>query len=456
MKRISLYLFFGLIICPFAVHCQDHFFDFDFSQMATPDIKSTIVGDSLFISYRKKTIGADPTYMWISRDGNARNVSLAELDKQELLGILPSSTITRYFFTAFEKNVQTLKCLAFNERTGEKILADSVLSFEGSLIGSYLDTTLCLLVADVEFIRIFRINGRQQVSERKFRLPQELLKNKRTPVSFVPNGHPPSIEDGSAPVKLLLSDSALYIIQDQPKSFQTTLHSIALASGEVKTNLFLEGSKEDFYSFLCDGKLYRIVGGKNVVLQVFDIRSGKQEHVQVITESKKRIEFYEYTRNGVDRTVTSRWFSGWIPKVSFLMAQKVGGEVVVTVGSTYEIREGFIPFGFVVGSMAEVLIGLASNIAVRAIENPKLIHGYWHLKAAPSSGFGFTDGSGLLMQKIDDYEKQFDPKKTKFLFKGYLDGKKYTYAFYQKLKLNKIEIVRFENPGYNQEGELLR
>jgi|GEM_PF-3115006 len=461
IKTLAICIF-PFWLFPRDVDAQQLLYEFELGKLDAKNLKGVVSGDSIFLSFLQSRIGSmeDPKYhsMWVSSKGQGRQIDLDELQGKYLAGISAARDTTRYyFFEEATNNSVLLRCLNYDERWGKKTIAAQTATLPGRLLGSYIESDdlylICASKKDYR-VRLIRIHGTQVVNEKIFNLAGELVKKKNTRVAFIQEGETVTPYQASASVKIVKASDGIYISIDEfydanaikQGMFKTTVMKLDLNSESVSTRVFFEPSMDYFNSMTFGGHLYRVkYESRYLKLEIFNLANGKLVTSKIFNEPKGSILANVYNRDGSNKTTTKYDYEKGYKKMvgyPFVIPDSVSGKSLIAAGLWME-DDVNIPMITTLGVLPALLSGIAS-VLVRDLYEGPINCSYFYLRTTAKNSIEYDAQIPSARKMIDEYEAL--NAESKFMLKGYLNGKNATYAIYQRNKSNKLEVWKFDKP----------
>jgi hypothetical protein len=385
--------------------------------------------------------------MWISGKGIKHDLDIPEVKDKLLAGITSEGNKKKYYFVETEIKKQTLRCLSIDE-TGTRWEQGHV-EIPGIVLGIFFTNYLHLICTNPKdkILRVMQIDDLKVKGEKTFIFNESVIKKKRTTFAFWNSGKRISPSEAIASVKILRQDSLLIMSVDDPFDefdnkqtlYKTTVYKLNLVTGKQSMLFFVEPSEAPFNSIIFDGHLFRIVMGKETHLQVFKLNTATQILSVKPSSFGKDAANYSYFINGEKNTIEKASIGNF--HANYVIPDSVASETVLRIGATYPIRH---PVGGLGGfGLAGSIIQLAVNTAILTTPAEPEADIHFYLRGSPEKGFEFTNKSGLLSQKVYEYEINKADINKKYQYKTFLLGQNFAYGIYLEKKSDKVEILKF-------------
>lgn len=439
-------LFFCLLISGFS---QKQVAEVELPSPVIKNISGIVCGDSVLFTYYRNELYKSAAFnaVWIYPDGSQKRINLKELSGKLLIGVVHTKDSIQYYFLEEAKKKIELGMLTYHRYTNQKGAHSDRITLPGKLLGCYIERNLFLIYATKEgsAVTLLEINNLTIVQQQKFNDAFDWEKLKTMRSTFIDSRFPMRNSQLITPLRLIREDSAIFIVADDPATtetasqpaFKTYISKLDLKTKTSDSKIFFEPSRADFRTVVKDNKVFRFVSRKDPELSIYDFESRTLLSKSVFEEKEKR-EYY--IRWGIKNEIKKMELKSWSPFHSFITVDTSPSGYVLTLGG-YAEEDPNVPFIGMFGLLPAAISALA-NAAVHDLNDGPMAYNYYYLEVAKNfSSCKVITKTGLLKQRIDDYELSLTPK---MVYKSYIDGPQVSYAFYLTKGSSKLLIMKFE------------
>jgi len=457
----------------FSTRAQKIQLEIDLGKFRFNELKGIKVGDSIFLTLEAVSVtNASKTgstgdavtinkSYWLLPNGESKEVDLPKLVEKSFLATAKSNDTTYYYFAEWYKKGAKIKALALS-KNGKGQISDRSILLDTRLYGRYVENgSLYLLTAEKSAfgLRLIQLNGLSIVGERNFPLSFDLGKNKRASISFYEANSPIMPSQATDPIKIIKEKDAIVICVDEYKLdytdpnapptslFRTIVARLDLVTGEVTNRLFMETTPVYFNSTVFNNYLYRIVLDAGLKTEVFDLSNGQKVTSYIIPEKAKTMNTSVYSRN--EESLMVKKTEGVEPN-SLLRFNRKGFLIVepsplqdslqITMGVYGEIYHS-VPLVHSLGLLG-VLVPTMATIGANALDDRKYYQYFYMKSNQKNESLLFQKGNtGLLLQKIDEYEMQ---RGEVYAIKGYIPTQNAIYGIYGFKNSPIVQVIKFE------------
>lgn len=424
----------------------------------TETLRVMLSGDSMLFVYPKPGYssyrsGDELKSVWISGSGSMRELNLPLTSNRSLMTFVREGKKEKYYFLESENKKNFLTCLTVDVEAGTDTWEDGKLEVPGLLLGYFFSGDLYLVCTKPteSILQVLQVKNDLIVKEEKrFAFPFPLLPKKRTSVAFLNEGVPITPAEAMAEVKIYRRDSLLLIsVDEQFDQFdenqnypKTTIHQLNMKSGRYSNRHIVETSKNFFRSIIFDDHLYRLVGTREALLQIYNLKTSQEKIINLSTVSDDP-NVFAYWVDEEDNEIRTTKYKKIIPVLNYVTPDTVSSEVKLRIGTRYATRTTvpvLYPFG-----LAGALVSMASNIVLMSLPATPAIDKHFYLEGSPDKGFRFTSNSGLIRQSVSDYDLKMARENYKrYKYKHHVYGRDLAYGFYLEYRSDKVKIIKFQ------------
>jgi hypothetical protein len=432
------------------ISAQSLFGTYDLKLKGVPTIGTMMAGDSILIT-SKSNGGLVRDALWISPQANKTSTDLGELQDKPLIAIVAGKTMDLYYFLEEHGNTNYLKCAVIDKVSGTRYVKDEFVELDDLPVGGYVDDGLNLicLTPKTNDVTVIKVADMRIMRETVFHLNAPLLRNKRTAVAFFDRRHPVRPDQATARVKLYLRDSLLIITCDEPFDeydqpgtlYKTRVYELNLNSGTYSNRYFIEQSTQWFNSIIFNNYLYRVVQGEDGVLEIFDLVTGEQKPPVLFSAFQLSQPNRIYVSDDRNHSITMTTFKRTFANPTYVIPDTIGSEIILRIGERYGFRTTVGPltaFG-----VAGLFLSVVTNVVLLSRPTEPVVDQYFYVKGSPANGFSYTADSGLLSQKISNYDVSVARDQKEYRFKSHLVGRTVAYEVYMQKKTNKVNVLKF-------------
>jgi hypothetical protein len=418
------------------------------SRYSFTDVVASKLGDSIFILCKGSNYSLKPRTIissyWIDLAGKQTQVDIPELYDKSICGLTRNKDSLSYYFFEETKNAFTLKSVVHDLQSGSHAIATQEINFPGKLLASYVDKDLFLICSEKgkKGITLLRIKNIRIVDQIFYQLPIDLMENRFRHFSFIEGGTPMLPYEGTALAKIVKTNNTLYVVVDDSNiqdvnqtSFKTIVIKLDLIRKTSMTKYFFE-KKNDFRSIIFDDKLFKFTPFGESDYSIYQYETGELLKKGNIVKVKKgdslimKAGKVTYSKLKLQNSNTK----------TFINVDSANQNLVITTGMEAEndqLRILPVPF-----TPAMIALSLGSAL-ITELNNDSKSYYFSYSKGTLDGGFIRTNKSGLIAQKIDNYETLLGKNDIDVKSKIYIKRKGVVIAIYNENQ-GKLRIVKFE------------
>jgi hypothetical protein len=402
------------------------------------DFKIHTIGDSVLLQFDETLpSGRIKRSYWITEHATTGD----QID-EDVFAVARSESKTYFYYLDGRSKSRTLKALVGEGVTKKPIEASIPLN--GTLLGKTTDhgLNLYLLGDDGITMTIKLVQGTNVVSERVFKLPNDLRDHLAQGIDFFTTKSSFDTFQGTANVKLYESTEVIFISIDHVDG--TLILKLDLRTSEVTSNDIVFSDPNNFSSFLCDGKLFRVTNTRQkFTLNVFDVQTGSLLGSSELPDSIPDFKVYfRYGRKNIisHKATFHQMTRGSKVTTPALAVENHDGKYIVQWG-TYDNQNdrAILPVPSIAGIITTIVTASISHFR----ERPGLLR-YFYYEWDGGNAFKVRDyppASPLDREKIDEYEIIHQ---TRVSEKNYIQYKDGIVAFYYDRPENYLSVVYFD------------
>jgi|GEM_PF-3431592 len=461
MKDRILFILLILISFVNPAKAQEDLQDIALYTRSPRDIRSCILGDSVFVFYREAWEGAFvPRCVLYLPGGKMESWNPLPLNFKpaELLTVHSSVDSLYCYYIESSGRKSLLHAMVRDKRTGNTEFSKRSIQLPDKLAGVYVDGDLCFLSLDkaTASLHFMQIHNFQIAREVDVPLPANFFKEDVTTIATIVQGNEVQPWQAIAPFKIYCYGDRLVFCKDRflqsGKVEGTSVCEVDLSNKTIHREYSIDNSSHrTTASFYHNGTLYR-VAKKGLLATEFYITAfdSTQRNIAdfVVKETVSYHDSIAYLRATDSKRVMN--VNVWdavsnVDKMFISVHPYDGSRVILKIGThkifgSMPVFVGLNPVGLAVSSIASAIL-MSSDKAVASKDL------YFYLIGNSQTGFTYWNGKGVVGKSIDARE-MFNPKKPfEFKKKVYADSKRFVIGVYQE-KEDKyyLRVVKYKKP----------
>ena len=451
MKGIFLYTVFSL--SSLSLTAQEVIHRTKLSSTTISKVRGFVLSDGFFLNYHDNTklgvyypLGYQS--LIIGKDGAEIPLMIPDLLDKQLVNVVSSNDSLYFYYLESQKKITRISAFVLEKKTWKrKDVTQSFVIPEGFIGGRlHKDLFLASVEKETESLHVSQVHGVELVNDESYQLPKEIFSKIASSAEVIWEGTEVTPFKAEARIKIYISQSQIIVSYDEFTGSRGIIHIFRIdrTTKNVSTLEIEERTGHDFRSFVFQDKIYRIGWEKGAVVSVFNMNKELMSSFRVDKNSSYARERAYFRIGNSKRVVGDRnvWDALSNAGRIFISVHPFDDSTVILKIGTHHIMASGPPIIIINPAF------MAASLLLRAItlsfneQNSRDY--YFYLQGNTDHGFSYSNASGLVQQKIDNFELEDPGNVISYTHKSYLksDGLG-CYGIYQKKHSKELMIVGF-------------